>query len=134
MKRLLLFVLSAGLVFGLGACSSKGVISKELVVNKETSKIFSEKEINEGMEVVKKFFIENIESSTLTSIGYAGDQVTLRWDKNVKPGDIMIINASFDTGRFGVDQTLNKNSTYDWSWILEKDENGHWQHKDHGYS
>ncbi len=133
MKKLFLIALSAGFVFSLGACSSKSTISKELIVHKETSKIYSDKEINEGMEVVKEFFEENIESSTLTSIGYAGDQITLQWDKNTKPGKIMIINASFDTGTFGVSPTVNKNTTYDWSWILVKDENGHWQHKNHGY-
>lgn len=62
------------------------------------------------------------------------EKVTLSHFNKYGADEVIILESSFETDGKGGDGSLNPNDTYTgWQWILARDNNGKWQHKDHGY-
>ena len=101
------------------------------------SDIYSEEEIEEAIEVVKKYFRSDFSGCTLTEITYAGDDKILSyedWATRNDADEVIVLISSFDVDASGGDGSLNPNSTYsNWSWILARRNGEKWQHVDHGY-
>lgn len=101
------------------------------------SDIYSEEEIEEAIEVVKKYFRSEFSGCTLTEITYAGDDKILSyedWATKNDADEVIVLISSFDVDASGGDGSLNPNSTYsNWSWILARRNGEKWQHVDHGY-
>ena len=101
------------------------------------SDIYSEEEIEEAIEVVKKYFRLEFSGCTLTEITYAGDDKILSyedWATRNDADEVIVLISSFDVDASGGDGSLNPNSTYsNWSWILARRNGEKWQHVDHGY-
>lgn len=101
------------------------------------SDIYSEEEIEEAIEVVKKYFRSEFSGCTLTEITYAGDDKILSyedWATRNDADEVIVLISSFDVDASGGDGSLNPNSTYsNWSWILARRNGEKWQHVDHGY-
>ena len=101
------------------------------------SDIYSEEEIEEAIEVAKKYFRSEFSGCTLTEITYAGDDKILSyedWATRNDADEVIVLISSFDVDASGGDGSLNPNSTYsNWSWILARRNGEKWQHVDHGY-
>ena len=101
------------------------------------SDIYSEEEIEEAIEVVKKYFRSEFSGCTLTEITYAGDDKISSyedWATRNDGDEVIVLISSFDVDASGGDGSLNPNSTYsNWNWILVRKNGENWQHVDHGY-
>ena len=134
MKKIVCIMLCILLVFSLSACG--GDVS-EVNTHNVNSEIYSQEDINDAIDTIKKEFKRNWEGCTLTEIYYAGDDSSKDhqdWADRNNADEVIVLLSSFDVGAFGGDGSLNPNSTYsDWNWILVRTNGGHWQHVDHGY-
>ena len=125
----------------------RGGNASEVVVTQVPSEIYTEKEINSAISVIKKDFALSWSGCTLREIGYAGDEINRQWSEDylVRQHEdfeeswgtfdqVLVLISSFDVDGSGGDGSLNANSTYTgWNWILVRDGNGPWRHVDHGY-
>lgn len=134
MKRTLSATLLFTAMLTLSGCSSN---IKDVKIIDVDSEIYSESEINSAIDTVKEYFKSNFEGCTLTMLKYAGDdrnEASDIWAKRHDAEKAIILLSSFDVDSSGGDGSLNPDSTYkDWNWILVENENGKWEHVDHGY-
>ena len=101
-------------------------------VRKIPSKLYSQFEIDNAIEIIKHDFTE-WNGCTLNLIYYAGDDICTEETKN-RGVQTMVLYSDFTTGNLDGNWGLNSNDTYRrWNWILIKNENGQWEHIDHGY-
>ncbi len=134
MKKCLNVLLCVVLMLGLCACGGK--VSDMITKNVESDK-YSQKEINEAIDVIKAEFLLNWKGCTLRAIYYAGDEVTEEfqdWADRNNADDVIVLVSSFDVDSSGGDGSLNPNTNYaNWKWILVRTNGGTWKHVDHGY-
>lgn len=101
------------------------------------SKMYSQKEISDAINVIKKDFGENWDGCTLNEIYYAGDDYSKdhwEWAERHGGDEVLVLMSSFYVDSSGGDGSLNPDSTYNrWSWILVREDDGPWRHVDHGY-
>lgn len=101
------------------------------------SELYSQAEINEAIEEIKKDFKTNWKGCTLTEIYYAGDDISKGyqgWAERNNADEVIVLESSFDVDSSGGAGSLNPNSTYSkWKWILVRTNKGTWKHVDHGY-
>lgn len=124
----------------LGACQNKGSI-QDVAVSLDESKNFSQKELAEGIDVVKKRFLEFTDCELLT-LSYEEDLQREYLDKHIQygvckdvdPVNVLILTSSFYAGK-QADVSLHKDTTYEnWVWILQReDASSAWVELDHGY-
>jgi len=115
-----------------------------VVVNIEKSDKFSEKEINNAINCVKKKF-KDFGGCNLTKLGYdekksnnfiQGYLSNGKGSLNgIKAENVIVLLSDFDVNSSGGDGSFNPNSTYsDWSWTLIRDsKTGNWKVDDWGY-
>ena len=102
------------------------------------SEIYSEEDVYSAIDVIKDYF-SVFRNCTLQEIGYAGDDEywlsQMQECKVVYDADeVMILISKFYSGEQGADTGLNSDFTYgNYIWVLARNENGQWEHKDHGY-
>lgn len=134
MNKLIRIIACMLLVFLTAGC--RGDVSNVKVLEYK-SDIYSEEEIEEAIEVVKKYFRSEFSGCTLTEITYAGDDKISSyedWATRNDGDEVIVLISSFDVDASGVDGSLNPNSTYsNWNWILVRKNGENWQHVDHGY-
>ena len=134
MNKLIRIIVCMLLVLLTAGC--RGNVSDVKVLEYE-SDIYSEEEIEEAIEVVKKYFRSEFSGCTLTEITYAGDDKISSyedWATRNDGDEVIVLISSFDVDASGGDGSLNPNSTYsNWSWILARRNGEKWQHVDHGY-
>ena len=133
MKKLTL-VLALICVIGLVACGGN---VKNVKITDYSSKIYSDEEIQNAIDVAINYFEKNFEGCTLTEITYLGDDKLDNWQEFAERNnadDVMVLVSSFNVGASGGDGSLNPNSTYtNWKWVLVRTNGGKWEHVDHGY-
>ena len=102
----------------------------------QTSELYSKEDIRSAIEVIKLYFNED-SGCTLTSIEYAGDEISknhAEWAERVDKEEAIVLISSFDVDSSGCGDALNPNSTYDnYLWILARNKNEDWIHVDNGY-
>lgn len=134
MNKLIRIIACMLLVFLTAGC--RGDVSNVKVLEYK-SDIYSEEEIEEAIEVVKKYFRSEFSGCTLTEITYAGDDKISSyedWATRNDGDEVIVLISSFDVDASGGDGSLNPNSTYsNWNWILVRKNGENWQHVDHGY-
>lgn len=134
MKRRVSVLLCFLLVLLTAGC--RGDVSNVKVLEYK-SDIYSEEEIKEAIEAVKKYFRSEFSGCTLTEITYAGDDKISSYEEWATRNDgdeVIVLISSFDVDASGGDGSLNPNSTYsNWSWILARRNGEKWKHVDHGY-
>ena len=134
MNKLIRIIACMLLVFLTAGC--RGDVSNVKVLEYK-SDIYSEEEIEEAIEVVKKYFRSEFSGCTLTEITYAGDDKILSyedWATRNDGDEVIVLISSFDVDASGGDGSLNPNSTYsNWNWILVRNNDGKWRNVDHGY-
>ena len=120
-------------------CTPMTGVVKNAKVEKIDSEIYSEEDIDEAIEVIENYFVENFDGCRLEKIAYAGDETTKRESQyqsehSENNEEFIVLVSDFYVYPNGGDGSLNTDYTYtDWNWILERSPNGNWKHKDHGY-
>ena len=102
------------------------------------SEVYSENEIKDAMNIVKKKFERDFKGCTLTDLWY-GENISspseAEWAKQYNADEAIILFSNFDVDSSGGDGSLNPNTTYTkWKWILVRDKsNNEWSLKTWGY-
>ncbi len=134
MKRFLSLLLSVLLLLALAGC---GGSVKDAQTKEVPSELYTQKDIDAAIGVIKKEFSRNWKGCTLTEIYYAGDDVSqehAEWAERNGADEVIVLTSSFDVDESGASPTLNPGQTYTrWMWILVRSNGGKWQHVDHGY-
>ena len=136
LKKIICFLCLILLIFCFTAYNTGRTNNVAITIGK--SEKFSEKEINDAVNCVKKKFKE-FNGCTLTKLWYdekKSNYIVSGYLGNSKESENMIILLSdFDVDFSGGDGSLNPNSTYsNWNWILVRDAKaGKWRVKDWGY-
>lgn len=134
MKRFLSLLLSVLLLLALAGC---GGSVKDAQTKEVPSELYTQKDIDAAIDVIKKEFSRNWKGCTLTEIGYAGDDVSqehAEWAERNDADEVIVLTSSFDVDESGASPTLNPGQTYTrWMWILVRSNGGKWRHVDHGY-
>ena len=133
MRKTLLLPLCAAMLLTLAACGSvKNVRTEEVA-----SELYSQKDIDSAIGVIKKEFVQNWDGCTLTEISYAGDDVSEKypeWAERNDADEVIVLTSSFDVAEQGASPSLDPGNTYTrWMWILVRSNGGAWRHVDHGY-
>lgn len=135
MKKTVCAMLCILLVFNLLACGESD--NNEVITHNVESEMYSEEEIRDAIDVIKKEFESDWKGCTLTEIYYAGDEISKDhqdWADRNDADEVIVLLSSFSVDSSCEIGALNKNSTYsDWMWILVRTNGGKWQHIDHGY-
>ena len=134
MKKVTFVLLCA--LFLLSLCACGGKIDGAVTHNVDSSR-YSQADIADAIDVIKKEFRASWRGCTLTEISYAGDDRTdahQSWADRNGADEVIVLTSSFDVDHTGGDGSLNPNSTYrNWMWILVRKAGGGWEHVDHGY-
>ncbi len=94
--------------------------------------IYSEKEINEAMDVVVNHFKFGFKDCTLIDLVYEGNS-SPGWAEEFGADQAIILTSSFYVGS-RAEGSFKPNTTYvDWQWILCRIGNGKWKLKTAGY-
>ena len=133
MKRFwLMFCLLALFLTGCGG----GNASEVQVITGE-SEIFTEREIEDAMEVAMNHFRREFDGCTMTKIEYNESQsrgAAAGWAQHYGADEGIVLYSSFDVDASGGDGSFNPNSTYsNWQWILTRTEGGDWVLRTWGY-
>lgn len=128
---LFIFVASILITHPVSSSIMSGDASSVRVLERQSS-LYSQEEIESAIEVIKRDFENDWNGCTLNTICYAGDEVCA--DETRERGvKTIVLMSDFTTGNYDFG-SLNSNYTYTkWSWILIENENGRWEHIDHGY-
>ena len=107
-----------------------GNVKHVQIVRNEPSELFSDRDIQQAIAAVKRYFRLVFSGCTLTRLEYAGDERT-RQEGN---GPAIVLYATFDVDASGGDGSFEPNTTYDhWGFILKKNIFGAWRVADFGY-
>ena len=134
MKKLLcLICLLALLLYGCG----RGGNASEVQVITGKSEIFTEREIENAMEVAMDHFRKEFDGCTMTKIEYdeaRSGAAAVDWAEQYGAQEGIVLYSSFDVDASGGDGSLNPNSTYNnWQWVLTRDKGGKWELRTWGY-
>lgn len=133
MKKALSLLLCAAVLLALAACGSV----KNVQVTEISSELYSQKDIDAAIRVIKRDFRRKWDGCTLTGIAYAGDDVSqdhTQWAERNGADEVLVLTSTFDVAEKGASPSLNPGSTYArWMWILVRSDGGAWRHVDHGY-
>lgn len=143
MKKMIFSLCLILVVISLVAFKQVGRTNK-VVVSIEKSNKFSETEINDAINRVKKK-TKDFKGCNFTKLWY-DDEKSNNFIKGyltngkgsvngVKAENVIVLLSNFDVDSSGGDGSLNPNSTYsDWNWILIRDsKTSNWKVDDWGY-
>lgn len=134
MKKYIPIILSIICILSLAGCG--GDISDVKILEYQ-SEIYTNEDIEDAIEITKKYFKKEFSGCMLTEITYAGDEKSVdyaEWAERNNADEVIVLISSFDVDSSGGDGSLNPNSTYsNWNWILVRSNGDKWQHVDHGY-
>ena len=127
--------------FILALCSCGGNVG-EVKIKQVDSKIYTQKDIDDAINVIIREFEAEWNHCKLLEIGYIGDDYNEvesfdHWAKQYKADEAILLISSFYVDKSAADDpynTFNSDSVYEnWNWILVRDKGGSWRHVDHGY-
>lgn len=149
MKKYIGLILLLACLAGLVACDDLAEIeptpsfaeteNTPAVNQKYGSKIYTDEEIDDALEIAVECFNETFTTCTHLGTKYAGDAVLDRdyWKDYPAKHDadqVIVLISTFDVGSDGITMGLNPNSRYDnWSWILVRSNGGEWRLTDRGF-
>ena len=134
-KRIILMLLSLMTALSVCSCTEQGKTA-DCIVIPIVSEIYTQEDYEEACRVVFDYFI-GFSGCNMTEISYAGDDKSdemEEWADEYGVDEVIILESSFVTDSKGGDGSLSAKDTYTgWQWILARDKDGKWQHRDHGY-
>lgn len=132
MKRMLVLLLAVLMLTG---CSDHGNIDY-VELDTGTSVLYTEKEIEDAMDLVLRQFEKGFEACTMTKLWYdeaASTKEAASWARQYGAEEAIILYSNFWVDASGRNPSLNQGSLYNnWSWILVRS-GGKWELKDWGY-
>ena len=124
------------LALTLCGCGGGGNASEVQVITGESA-LFSEREIEQSMEVAMNHFRREFDGCTMTKIVYIeswSQAAAAEWAQQYGADEGIILYSSFDVDASGGDGSFTPNSTYsNWQWILTRDQGGDWVLRTWGY-
>ena len=101
------------------------------------SNIYTQREIEDMMDVVEQTFRREFKGCTLTKLEY-DEEYSLKqrdeWAQQYQAEEAAVLRSSFDVDSSGGDGSLNPDSTYTrWMWVLTRNGGGPWQLQTWGY-
>lgn len=101
------------------------------------SKLYTQEEIGEMMDVVEREFRREFRGCTLRELKY-DEELSMRqsedWAAQYAADEAVVLTSAFDVDGRGGDGSLNPNSSYTkWLWILTRNGNGSWILQTWGY-
>ncbi len=131
MKKLLIPIFI--LLFLLTACSQKNNLAdiSDVIVDYGNSKIFSHEKLDEGIDTIKKEFLQ-WHDYTLHSIKYTNDERSLSELAYYNPHyenryvECMVFTSSFKSPPYDNIIYAPNEEVDDWNWILVREKNGDW--------
>ena len=134
MKRIICLFLLLVLVFT--GCGRGGDASEVQVITGESA-IFTQREIEDAMEVAMNYFRKEFDGCTMIKITYDEERsckAAMEWARQYGADKAIVLYSSFDVDASGSDGSLNPNSTYiNWQWVLTRDAGGDWVLRTWGY-
>lgn len=101
------------------------------------SEIYTDKKIEDALNVTFDYFKNEFSGCTLTEITYIGDsELDFYQDfaETHNADDVIVFTSTFDVDSSCSDESLVADSTYEkWCWILVRNDGGAWRHVTHGY-
>ena len=123
------------LSYTLSGCG--GGNASQVQVTTGESVLFTQREIENAMEVAMNHFRREFDGCTMTKIEYNEEKsapAAAEWAQRYGAEEAIILYSSFEVGASGGDGSLNPNSTYNnWQWILTRDAGGEWVLRTWGY-
>ena len=101
------------------------------------SNIYTQREIEDMMDVVEQTFRREFKGCTMTKLEY-DEEYSLKqrdeWAQQYQAEEAAVLRSSFDVDGRGGDGSLNPNSSYTkWLWILTRTGSGDWILQTWGY-
>lgn len=135
MKKIMIAFISLFTALCIAGCAGSGNVDN-VMTEPIQSKIYSQKDYEQAVNVALSYFSRNFGDCTMTDIRYAGDDMEdsmKEWEKDYGMDQVIILTSDFKTGKH-CDKSFDPDSNYtDWQWILARNKGGKWKHKDHGY-
>lgn len=132
MKKIISALMCIAMLFGLCACGNIVNVKSQNV----NSKVYTQQEIDEAANVVKKYFFTYFGGCNLQELYYAGDDsLSLNQDfaERNNADQVIVLNSSFYVEKAHKHDSLSEGSTYHWHWILVRKNGGSWVNVSHGY-
>ena len=134
MKKIISIVICFTVILSFTACGGN---VKELKIRDVESEMYTQEDISEAIETIKKEFESNWEGCSLKEIYYAGDDISndyQAWADRHNADEVIVLLSSYYVEPNGGDGSLEQDYTYtNWNWILVRTIGGKWVHVDHGY-
>ena len=141
MKKSVSLLLIIIMLFSLNACGNIPAIygdSSDAMTSEYSSDVHSKEDIEAAIEAAKNYFDKEFEGCKLLTITYGGDDLLDSHTDSTESGkkeDVIVLESTFYVSPDGGDGSLNQDYVYTgWKWIIVKDADGNWVHKDHGYA
>lgn len=102
------------------------------------SEVYSERDIEDAMNIAERKFKSDFTGCTLTDLWYDEDiskESTDEWAEQYNAGEAIVLESNFKAGLLGIDGSLEPGETYtEWQWILVRnDESSQWVLETWGY-
>ena len=101
------------------------------------SELYTDREIEEAVDIVLDYFRGEFEGCTLTRLEYdetAVREELLGWAEQYDEGQAIVLLSDFEVAPFGACESLNPGDTYrNWKWILTRTGGGKWTLRTWGY-
>lgn len=124
-------------LFGLLLCGCGGGDASQVQVTTGESQYYTEKEIEEAMEVSMGHFRREFDGCTMTKIEYNEAQThaaAMEWAQIYGDDEGIVLYSSFVVDASGGDGSFSPNSTYsNWQWVLTRNKGGSWVLRTWGY-
>ena len=134
MRRIVAASFLVAMLICLSACGGKVSDAQTLEYH---SDVYTDAQINDAIQVTRRYFRKEFSGCTLVDITYLGDdkQADFQdWADRNDADQVIVLVSTFTVDASGGDGSLNPNSTYtNWKWILVRNDGGKWRHVDHGY-
>ena len=137
-KKTLIFLLAFCIIAvtaGLWVSGNRGNVSNvQRTIGEST--VYSQQEIQDAMDVTETYFRKNFEGCKLLELTYDAKHrpEEMEWEETYGVDQVILLTSSFYVKPNGGDGSLNQDDTYHgWKWILARNDQDKWEHRDHGY-
>ena len=111
--------------------NKKPVDMSQCVIDYGNSKIYSQEELNEGINVIKNEFSQ-LYDHTVYSIKYTTDEESLSELNYYNPSfenrftECMVFSSDFKCPPYDTEVRSKNEEIYDWKWVLAREKDGEW--------
>ncbi len=129
---ILLALLAGSLVLLLGSRGDVSQVQRTI----GNSQVYTRQDVEQAMDVTESYFRTHFEGCKLLTLQYDAKWRLEEEERAESYGmdQVIVLTSSYYVEPKGASPSLNPDFTYqNWKWILARNGNGNWVHKDHGY-